>query len=234
MEERLQKILAAGAGVSRRAAEKLIREGLVTVNGAVAGIGDKADPDRDQIRLRGELLSAPGQKYYIMLHKPVGYVTTMSDEKGRKTVRELVTDLPERVYPVGRLDINSEGLLLMTNDGDFANRVMHPSFEKEKTYRVLVTGDVEKGMRRLSQPMELDGVPLAAPKVRLLKRDGSASTLDITVHEGKNRQIRRMCDQAELTVKRLTRISIGQVRLGRLPKGAWRHLTPEEIRSLLK
>ena len=111
---------------------------------------------------------------------------------------------------------------------------MHPSFEKEKTYRVLVTGDVEKGMRRLSQPMELDGVPLAAPKVRLLKRDGAAAALDITIHEGRNRQIRRMCEQAELTVKRLTRISIGQVRLGRLPKGAWRHLTTEEIRSLLK
>ena len=232
MEERLQKILAAGAGVSRRAAEKLIADGLVTVNGAVAGLGDKADPDRDEIRLRGELLSGSGKKYYIMLNKPVGYVTTMSDEKGRKTVRELVSDIPERVYPVGRLDINSEGLLLMTNDGDFANRVMHPSFEKEKTYRVLVTGDADRGVRRLSAPMELDGVPLAPPAVRVVKADGPVTTLDITIHEGKNRQIRRMCEQAELTVKRLTRISIGPVSLGRLHKGAWRHLTTAEIRAL--
>lgn len=232
MEERLQKVLAARAGISRRAAEKLIGEGLVTVNGAAAGIGDKADPYRDQIRLRGELLSAPGKKYYIMLNKPVGYVTTMSDEKGRKTVRELVADIPERVYPVGRLDINSEGLLLMTNDGDFANRVMHPSFEKEKTYRVLVTGDAEKGMRRLQEPMELDGAPLAAPAVRFVRSDGAVTTMDITIHEGKNRQIRRMCQMADLTVKRLTRISIGAVSLGRLQKGAWRHLTPAEIESL--
>ena len=232
MEERLQKVLAARAGISRRAAEKLIGEGLVTVNGAVAGIGDKADPYRDQIRLRGELLSAPGKKYYIMLNKPVGYVTTMSDEKRRKTVRELVADIPERVYPVGRLDINSEGLLLMTNDGDFANRVMHPSFEKEKTYRVLVTGDAEKGMRRLQEPMELDGAPLAAPAVRFVRSDGVVTTMDITIHEGKNRQIRRMCQIADLTVKRLTRISIGSVSLGRLQKAAWRHLTPAEIESL--
>ncbi len=232
MEERLQKVLAARAGISRRAAEKLIGEGLVTVNGAVAGIGDKADPYRDQIRLRGELLSTPGKKYYIMLNKPVGYVTTMSDEKGRKTVRELVADIPERVYPVGRLDINSEGLLLMTNDGDFANRVMHPSFEKEKTYRVLVTGDAERGIRRLQEPMELDGAPLAAPAVRLVRSDGAVTTMDITIHEGKNRQIRRMCQMADLTVKRLTRISIGTVSLGRLQKGAWRHLTPAEIESL--
>ncbi len=232
MEERLQKILAAGAGMSRRAAEKLIENGEVTVNGAVARLGDRADPALDRILLRGAPLSRPEEKVYIMLNKPVGVVTTMSDEKGRRTVAELVADVPARVYPVGRLDINSEGLLLMTNDGEFANRVMHPSFEKEKTYRVLVTGDAERGVKRLLEPMELDGVPLRRPRVRVCGADGPVTTLDITIHEGRNRQVRRMCDAAGLSVKRLTRISIGPVRLGRLQKGAWRHLTPEEIEAL--
>ncbi len=233
MEERLQKILAARAGVSRRAAEKLIEDGEVTVNGATAHLGDRADPESDLICLRGEPVSASERKYYIMLNKPVGYVTTMSDEKGRRTVAELVADIPARVYPVGRLDINSEGLLLMTNDGAFANRVTHPSYEKEKTYRVLVTGDVESGVSRLTQPMELDGTPLSIPEARLIKTEGALSTLDITVHEGKNRQIRRMCQIAGLTVKRLTRIRVGGVSLGRLKKGTWRHLTSREIDSLM-
>lgn len=232
MEERLQKILAARAGLSRRAAEKRIESGEVTVNGAVAHLGDKADPDRDEICLQGVPVAAPEEKVYIMLNKPVGYVTTMSDEKGRRSVAELVSEFPVRVYPVGRLDINSEGLLLMTNDGDFANRVMHPSFEKEKTYRVLVTGEIDAGVRRLSEPMELDGVPLSAPRVRVLKSDGRMATLDITIHEGRNRQIRRMCDLAALSVKRLTRISVGAVRLGNLRKGTWRRLTQGEIDSL--
>ncbi len=233
MEERLQKILAARAGVSRRAAEKLIEDGLVTVNGSAASLGDRADPERDEILLRGAPIGAAEEKYYIMLNKPVGYVTTMSDEKGRRTVAELVSGVPARVYPVGRLDINSEGLLLMTNDGDFANRVMHPSYEKEKTYRVLVTGDAESGIKRLSEPMELDGVRLRTPRVRLIGHDGAASAVEITIHEGRNRQVRRMCELAGLNVRRLTRVSIGKVRLGNLKKGAWRFLTREEIDSLL-
>ena len=233
MEERLQKILAARAGMSRRAAEKLIESGEVSVNGIAAHLGGMADPDVDEILLHGQPLERPEEKYYIMLNKPVGYVTTMSDEKGRRTVAELVSDIPARVYPVGRLDINSEGLLLMTNDGDFANRVMHPSFEKEKTYRVLVTGDVEKGVKRLLEPMELDGVKLKKPRVRVVKSDGPVSTLDITIHEGRNHQIRRMCEKAELNVRRLTRISVGSVRLGRLQKGAWRRLTAGEIEALI-
>ncbi len=232
MEERLQKIMAARSGLSRRAAEKLIESGEVTVNGAAARLGDRADPDTDEILLRGRPLESPEEKVYIMLNKPLGYVTTMSDERGRRTVAELVADIPARVYPVGRLDINSEGLLLMTNDGAFANRVMHPSFEKEKTYRVLATGDIDAGVKRLREPMELDGAPLRAPRVRVLKSDGRTATLDIAVHEGRNRQIRRMCALAGLGVKRLTRISVGQVRLGRLQKGTWRYLTREEIASL--
>ena len=234
MEERLQKLISRAAGISRRAAESVIEDGRVTVNGAVASIGDKADPERDEVRLDGEkIASGEERKVYIMLNKPVGYVTTMSDEKGRKTVKELVSDIPERVYPVGRLDINSEGLLIMTNDGDFANHLMHPSGEKEKTYRVSVTGDVERGIRRLREPMELDGAPLREPIVRLRESEPNRSVLDITIFEGRNRQIRRMCEIAGLRVTRLTRISEGGVSLGRLKKGAWRNLTRAEVERLM-
>ncbi len=233
MEERLQKIIAARAGLSRRAAEELISEGCVTVNGVTAALGCRADPERDEVRIRGvPLPAASGRKYYIMLNKPVGYVTTMRDEQGRRSVAELVADIPERVYPVGRLDINSEGLLLMTNDGDFANLIAHPSNEKEKTYRVLVSGDAEAGMRKLQEPMELDGHKIRRPRVRLLYDRGATAAMDITIHEGRNRQIRRMCEAAGLRVHRLTRISIGGVRLGGLKKGEWRELTPEELRAL--
>lgn len=233
MEERLQKIIAARGGLSRRAAESLIAEGRVTVNGAPAALGCKADAERDTIAVDGKALgAAEGKKYYIMLNKPVGYVTTMRDERGRRSVAELVGDVPARVYPVGRLDINSEGLLLMTNDGEFANLVMHPSNMKEKTYRVTVTGDIDSGLRRLCEPMELDGRQLAKPKVRLLRREGGVAAVDITIHEGRNRQIRRMCDIAGLRVGRLTRISVGKVRLGGLKKGTWRYLTDAEVESL--
>jgi 23S rRNA pseudouridine2605 synthase len=169
-----------------------------------------------------------------MLNKPVGYVTTMSDEKGRKTVADLVADVGERVYPVGRLDINSDGLLLMTNDGELANHIMHPSFEKKKVYRVYVTGDIQNGIETLKKPMELDGVMLRKPDLRLIKNEGNSAIIDIAIHEGKNRQIRRMCDTAGLYVNRLTRISVGSVRLGDLKKGSWRHLTPDEVTQLRK
>lgn len=234
MEERLQKLISRAAGISRRAAESVIEEGRVTVNGSVALLGEKADPERDDICLDGEKIVLESEhKVYIMLNKPVGYVTTMSDEKGRKTVKELVSDIPERVYPVGRLDINSEGLLIMTNDGDFANHLMHPSGEKEKTYRVSVTGDVEKGIRRLREPMELDGVALTEPVVRLRESEPNRSVLDITIFEGRNRQIRRMCELAGLRVTRLTRITEGGVSLGRLKKGTWRNLTRAEVERLM-
>ena len=234
MEERLQKHISRAAGISRRAAESVIEEGRVTVNGSVASLGEKADPERDDICLDGEKIVLESErKVYIMLNKPVGYVTTMSDEKGRKTVKELVSDIPERVYPVGRLDINSEGLLIMTNDGDFANHLMHPSGEKEKTYRVSVTGDVEKGIRRLREPMELDGVALTEPVVRLRESEPNRSVLDITIFEGRNRQIRRMCELAGLRVTRLTRITEGGVSLGRLKKGTWRNLPRAEVERLM-
>lgn len=233
MEERLQKILAARADVSRRAAEAYIRDGRVTVNGHTAELGEKADPDTAVICLDGAELGAKEHRLvYVMLNKPVGYVTTMSDEKGRKTVRELVADIDERVYPVGRLDINSEGLLLMTNDGDFANHVMHPSGELEKVYRVTVVGDIEKGLKALREPMELEDGYAEARRVKLLKMDGASAAVDITITEGRNRQIRRMCEKAGLSVRRLTRISEGGVSLGRLKKGTWRHLTADEIRRL--
>lgn len=233
MEERLQKIIAARGLMSRRAAEKLITDGGVTVNGAVAELGAKADPERDMILINGEPLPESAEKrVYIMLNKPVGYVTTMSDEKGRKTVRELVEDVGERVYPVGRLDINSEGLLIMTNDGELANRLMHPSFEKEKVYRVTVTGDIENGMDILSEPMELDGYELGVPELKLLEADRNRAVIDMTIREGRNRQIRRMCEKAGLKVTRLTRIAEAGLSLGRLKKGTWRRLTAAELRLL--
>ncbi|MGM9522062.1 MAG: pseudouridine synthase [Oscillospiraceae bacterium] len=233
MEERLQKIIAAHGGMSRRAAEKLISDGKVLVNGVTAGLGCKADASTDEISIDGVLLNMDDEKkVYIMLNKPAGFVTTMSDEKGRRTVAELVQDIPQRVYPVGRLDLNSEGLLLMTNDGDFANKIMHPSFEKEKTYRVQISGDIHKGIPVLLAPMELDGIELRKPSVKLLKEENGMAVIDITIHEGKNRQIRRMCEAAGLKVHRLTRISIGKLGLGRLKKGCWRHLTKEELELL--
>ena len=233
MIERLQKIIAARGGASRRGAEELISQGRVTVNGVIAGLGDKADPDMDEIAVDGRPLQrAEERKVYIMLNKPAGFVTTMSDEKGRKTVADLVADIPQRVYPVGRLDLNSEGLLLMTNDGEFANTVMHPSFEKKKKYRVTVQGDIDRGLRRLTEPMELDGYELGLPEIKLLRRDDLSAVIDMTIHEGRNRQIRRMCEIAGLKVTRLTRIAVGDIQLGRLPKGAWRNLTSREISSI--
>lgn len=233
MEERIQKIISVRGGISRRAAEKLIAEGRVTVNGELARLGDKAESETVKLYVDGNLLENRKIKnIYIMLNKPVGYVTTMSDEKGRKTVKDLVEDVGERVYPIGRLDINSEGLLLMTNDGDFANSVMHPSFEKEKTYEVSVNGDVENGIKRLRAPMELDGVALKQPTVCVIKIYKNDAVLDITIHEGRNHQIRRMCELAGLKVKRLTRTSEGGINLGQLKKGTWRYLTDNEIEKL--
>ena len=237
--ERLQKIISARLHISRRAAEELIAGGLVTVDGRTAVLGQKAEPGVSVIAVRGEeLRERERKKVYIMLNKPVGYVTTMSDEKGRKSVNMLVEDVPERVYPVGRLDINSEGLLIMTNDGELTNRLTHPSHEKSKTYLVTVRGDLEAGLRRLREPMELDGFTISDKEVILKKAPGTgqlppdAAVLSITIHEGRNRQIRRMAEAAGLRVTRLTRIAEGGVTLGRLKKGTWRYLTNEEIRRL--
>ena len=232
MEERLQKILSACGIASRRAAEGYITAGRVTVNGQVAGLGDKADPERDEIRVDGRPVRREEKRTYVLLHKPRGYVTTLSDEKGRKTVAQLVEGCWARVWPVGRLDLDSEGLLLLTDDGDLTHRLIHPSHEVEKEYRVWVQGDAEGALPVLTGPMTLDGVPLRRAKVKIIGRHGEETVLSFLIHEGKNRQIRRMCAMAGLEVRRLRRIREGPIRLGDLPPGTWRNLTEEEVSAL--
>ena len=228
MIERLQKILSSRGVASRRMAEKMIEDGRVSVNGAVALLGQSADPDQDEILLDGRPLPSGSEYVYILLHKPRGYVTTLSDEKGRKTAAELVADCGTRVYPVGRLDMDSEGLLLFTNDGEFANHLMHPKHEVEKTYLTWVGNFEEEAVAKLKQPITLDGYLLRAPKVRVIR----TGLLEITIHEGRNRQVRRMCDAAGMRVTRLKRIREGKLGLGELPLGKWRYLTPLEVESL--
>lgn len=228
MEERLQKILSAAGVCSRRKAEEYLAEGRVTVNGLAAGLGDKADPERDCVAVDGEVISRPSVHTYIMLHKPRGYVTTLSDEKGRPTVAQLVADCPARVWPVGRLDMDSEGLLLLTDDGALTHRLTHPSHEIQKEYHVQVTGDVEAALPILRKPMVVDGEDMVADRV---ERTG-AQTLTIVIHQGKNRQVRRMCAAAGLTVVRLIRRKEGSVELGSLKTGTWRELTKEELVAL--
>lgn len=225
--------MAAAGLMSRRAAEEAIRAGRVSVNGKPVSVGDRADPAADDIRLDGKPLKSGEVKIYLALHKPRGVVTTMSDEKGRRSVADLVSGLGVRVYPVGRLDLNSEGLLLMTNDGDFANRVTHPSHEIDKCYHTWVSGEqIESAAQRLSRPMTIDGYAIRPAKVKLLCRLGEQEALlSVSIHEGRNRQVRKMCQQVGLRVKRLLRVSEGAVRLGDLPAGKWRSLTEEEIAS---
>ncbi len=232
MKQRLQKILSARGVASRRASETLITEGRVLVNGAVAGLGDSADPDTDQILIDGKPLPEQTGYVYILLNKPRGYVTTLSDEKGRQNAAQLVADCGVRVYPVGRLDMDSEGLLLFTNDGEFANRLMHPGKEVDKTYEVWVSGYHEAVPALLRRPIQLDGYQIKPPKVKLLWADGTKAKLLITIHEGRNRQIRRMCEAAGCQVTRLRRISEGVLQLGDLPLGKWRYLTEEEKAAL--
>lgn len=235
MTERLQKILSGRGVCSRRKAEEYITAGRVTVNGAVAHLGDSANLDTDIILLDGSPLPCQSKCVYIMLHKPRGYVTTLSDEKGRKNAAELVSGCGVRVYPVGRLDMDSEGLLLFTNDGDFANALMHPKHEVDKTYKVTVNGFEESKLERLSQPVTLDGYTIRRPDVKLIKAfDGGRAVLQVTIHEGRNRQVRRMCDLAGMRVTRLVRVSEGAVKLGSLPSGQWRHLSEQELKLLRK
>lgn len=231
MKERLQKILSARGLASRRAAEEWIRAGRVRVNGEVCALGASADPDVDRIELDGRPIPAQPKKIYLMLNKPCGYITTLSDEKGRKTAASLI-NCGCRVYPVGRLDRDSEGLLLFTNDGRLADRLMHPRGSVDKHYEVTVEGDWHAGERLLARPIELDGYRIAPPQVRLLQGAGNRAVFEITIHEGRNRQIRRMCEAAELRVVRLRRIAEGSLRLGTLPSGKWRPLTKEEIEQL--
>ena len=229
---RIQKILSDAGVASRRQAEKWITEGRVTCNGRVCVLGQSADPDRDCICVDGKQVLSRREYVYLMLHKPRGYVTTLSDEKGRKTAAQLVKDCGMRVYPIGRLDMDSEGLLLFTNDGAFANFMMHPRHEMEKTYLVLVTGFAPEKLEALKEPIVLDGRPIAPPVVKLLSTNGSTARILVTIHEGRNRQVRRMCGQAGLPVQRLARIQEGNLKLGDLPVGTWRYLTKDEVQNL--
>ncbi len=232
--ERIQKILSAHGVASRRRAEELIAAGRVTCNGQVCRLGDSADPETDTILLDGRPLPSRQDFVYIMLHKPRGYVTTLSDEKGRPNAAQLVADCGTRVYPVGRLDMDSEGLLLFTNDGEFANQLMHPRHMVEKVYEVWVTGFGREKLEALSQPVELDGYRIQRPKLKLIRSQGQQALLQITIHEGRNRQIRRMCQMAGMQVTRLRRISEGSLKLGKLALSKWRFLTPEEVAQLRK
>ena len=232
--ERLQKIIAARGLCSRRQAEKWIEEGRVRLNGNTAHLGDTADVTEDVIEVDGKRLPKAGKKVYLMLNKPRGYVTTLSDEKGRKNAAELVAGCGTRVYPVGRLDMDSEGLLLFTNDGEFANLMMHPKHEVDKVYRVWVTNFAPEKLDALKEPIELDGYRIKAPKVRPVRMEPTRAILDVTIHEGRNRQVRRMCQAAGLEVARLKRISEGNLRIGDLKTGAWRYLDPSELEALLQ
>lgn len=229
MTERIQKLMAAAGLCSRRTAEEWIAAGRVIVNGRIARVGDKADPDRDTVLVDGSPLRGAAQHVYLMLHKPRGYVTTLSDERGRRTAAELVADCGTRVYPVGRLDRDSEGLLLFTNDGQLTHALLHPSHQVDKTYIVSVTGAEDGSAARLAAVDKLDGESIVPAQVEELHRSGTAAEYRVVIHQGKKRQIRRMCAAAGLEVTRLCRVAECGLRLGGLPPGKWRYLTEEEL-----
>ena len=230
---RLQKFLSQAGVISRRGAEEMIAAGRVKVNGRRAEIGDKVDPVRDKVVVAGKRVINTSKKMYIMLNKPRGYVTTMSDEQGRKCVAELVEDAPERLFPVGRLDRDSEGLLFMTNDGDFANTLTHPSRHVTKSYRVTVRENVTAEMiDTLSTGVDLDGRKTLPADVHIIDKGENRTVLQFVITEGRNRQIRRMCEFVGLTVIRLKRVEIAGVKLGMLPVGKWRDLNEKEMKHL--
>jgi len=235
MEQRLQKIIASSGYCSRRAAEKLIEDGRVAVNGAAAELGSLADDRTDAITIDNIPLAISGERTYIMLNKPRGYLSSMSDDRGRKTVAELTHDAGVRVYPVGRLDYDSEGLLIMTDDGALAQKLMHPSNGIKKTYEARVRGsDFERAVETLRSPMVIDGYEINPAQVKMVKRTDDGALLSITISEGRNRQIRKMCEKAGLTVLRLRRVAEGNLRLGKLPVGKWRYMEYSEIEKLQK
>lgn len=232
MKERLQKILAAHGVASRRAAEALIARGQVRVNGAVAEVGQSADLERDAIEVSGKPLRPRPEPIAVLLHKPRGVVTTLSDERGRKTVRDLVSGIDDRLVPVGRLDLNTEGLLLLTNDGDLVHRLTHPSHEMEKEYQVWAAGPLDAALPVLSAPMEIEGYTVRPAKVRILERRETGGVLSVVIHEGRNHQVRLMCEQAGLSVKRLRRVRVGTLTLEGVPYGQWRRLSVNEVKKL--
>ena len=230
---RLQKFLSQAGYASRRAAEEMIAAGRVRVNGRPASLGDKVDPVRDKVVISGKRIINTAKKMYIMLHKPRGYVTTMSDEQGRKCVAELISDAPERLFPVGRLDKDSEGLLIMTNDGEFSNMLTHPSRHVTKIYRVTVRGEVNPdAIDTLCTGVSLDGRMTQPCDVHIIDKGENRTVLQFVITEGRNRQIRRMCEFVNLTVIRLKRTEIAGVKLGMLPIGKWRELNEKEMRHL--
>ena len=232
MEQRLQKILSNYGVASRRKAEQMILDRRVRVNGNTASLGDAADDEEDVIEVDGVRLKRQPARVVLMLNKPRGYVCTLSDEKGRKNVAELVSGCGARVYPVGRLDLNSEGLLLLTNDGELANRLTHPKKEVDKVYLVWLSQYIPGCEDSIASPIEIDGRPTSPAKVEKLRQEGETALLRITIHEGRNRQIRRLCERANVTVTRLRRVAEGSLQLGDLKPGQWRVLTEEEIAGL--
>lgn len=231
---RIQKMIADSGFCSRRKAEELMSKGRVKLNGRSVKLGDKCG-FKDIITIDGERIYMPKKKnfIYIMMNKPRGYVTTVSDELDRRCVMDLLEDVEERVYPVGRLDRNSEGLLLFTNDGEFANNIMHPSKHITKTYRVTVRPDInDEQLVQLSEGVEIDGRKTLPATVVVKEKQPGRVVLLITIKEGRNRQIRKMCETVGLEVARLRRISVGPLRLGMLKPGTWRELTAEELRAI--
>lgn len=234
-EVRLQKFMADCGIASRRKSEEIIESGKVKVNGHVAHIGDKVNPKKDLVTVRGKRINKVNEMHYIMLHKPRGYVTTVSDELGRKTVMDLVRDVNARIYPVGRLDKDSEGLLLLTNDGAFANAMTHPSRNFSKVYRVTVRPGVDDEiLAKLRDGVEIDGRMTAPCEVSVITEEEGRAVLEFILHEGRNRQIRKMCEAVGIEVARLKRIAEGSLKLGMLPQGKWRELNDNEVRKLMR
>ena len=233
---RLQKFIADSGLMSRRAAEEEIKNGNVSVNGHIAEIGAKIDPKSDIVTYKGKRIAAKRSEYtYIMMNKPRGYLSSTTDDRGRKCVTDLLDGVEARVYPVGRLDLTSEGMILLTDDGELKNRLTHPSHSLPKLYRVKVGGAVsEEQHRTLTSRLEIDGYQIKPVDVVIADTDESGTVLKMTLVEGRNRQIRKMCEIAGLTVKRLSRVSIGNLKLNNLPVGKWRYLYPEEVEYLYK
>ena len=234
MQERLQKILSSAGITSRRSAEVMITDGRVTVNGqTVTELGSKADPDTDKIAVDGKPVSISKKRIYLLLNKPAGYVTTLSDPGGRPVVTELLKDIPERLYPVGRLDFNTEGLLLLTNDGEWANRLAHPSHEVEKEYLVKIRGSLSSDkIATLSKGVKLEDGLTAPAKIEIIRVLEKNVWFTITIHEGRFRQVRRMCEAVELPLVKLKRIRYGNILLGELKAGEYRLLDPAEAKML--
>lgn len=233
---RLQKFIADAGITSRRKAEEEIEMGNVSVNGHVALLGMKIDPKADVVTVRGKRVFFEKRKFtYIMLNKPRGYLSSTSDDRGRKCVTDLLDGVSARVYPVGRLDLISEGMILLTDDGTLKNRLTHPSHSVPKLYRVKVGGEVsDEQYGILTSPLEIDGYKIKPVEVKIGETDENGTVLKMTLFEGRNRQIRKMCEAAGLTVKRLSRVSIGNLKLDGLPVGKWRYLTDEEVNYLYK